>query len=66
MTAEEKAKELVDRYGRLIKENTVLHMVKPTAKQCALICIEEIIASSDHAGGWDTYWQQVKEAILKL
>lgn len=36
------------------------------AKKCSMICIEEVIASSDHAGGWDDYWNAVKREIKKL
>jgi hypothetical protein len=63
--AEEKAKELVDRFF-----NKHAYMTLEMAIQCALICVDEIsksiIWSSDFNGDKKRYWQEVKKAIEKL
>lgn len=75
MTPKEKAKELVDKYvllpisfpyndtqdGQCIGSG---YMIYNSAKQCALIAIDEIIAK--HYDDWDSYseyWQEVKRHI---
>jgi hypothetical protein len=67
MTAKEKAKELVDKF-RIGDRN-----MKSKAKQCALICIDEILQTipkevmSYKPFMMNTdYWQEVKEEINKL
>lgn len=72
-TAAEKAKELVDRYVPFTpaeEEPEYLY-----AKQCALICVDEIIESySKYSGMHDqeffnseiTFWQEVKNQINLL
>ena len=61
----EKAKELVDKYTQMIFEsgNTVS---KPMCKQCALICVDEILSIEGDYLLSTSYWQQVKEEINKL
>ena len=81
MTPKEKAEELVKKYGKTLKKDlkgggykyNVLH-----AKQCALICVDEILKSVDteydifkenganFKSGFLYYWQQVKTEIEKL
>jgi len=43
MTPKEKAKELVDRFKQYSSGNVGGDSEKYTAKQCALICVEEMI-----------------------
>ena len=64
MIAKEKAIELVDRFWSCqIKEN---------AKQCALICVDEMIKelteeiSPSVHGFRHNYWKEVKQEINKL
>ena len=78
MTPKEKAKYLVDRFIEpTIKYNTIngigyYHDFK-SAKQCALIAVDEILeildfdlGHDDTARGLCTYWQEVKKEIEKL
>ena len=58
MTAKEKAKELVDRF-RIGDRN-----MKSKAKQCALICVDEILEFHDRIDV--KYWKEVKQEINKL
>ena len=60
MTAKVKAKEIAMRFD---KEGET-----DNAKQCALICVEEIleIKSVYHSIELDNYWQEVKQEINKL
>jgi hypothetical protein len=66
MTAKDKAKELVDRF-RIGDRN-----MKSKAKQCALICVDEII--NTYPTPWSSldidpqkeYWQEVEQEINKL
>ena len=66
MTAVEKAKELVEAYK---KTNILMPLVQ--AKQCAMICCGEIIASqgvphTEVEVKIYNYWQEVKREIEKL
>ena len=61
MTPKEKAQELVDKFEQLVNgkdENT---------KQCALICVDEILNGSRlfYIEDYD-YWKQVKQEIETL
>jgi hypothetical protein len=66
MTAKDKAKELVDRF-RIGDRN-----MKSKAKQCALICVDEII--NTYPSPWSSldvdpqkdYWEEVKQEIYKI
>lgn len=71
MDAKEKAKELVDRYYHHLAIDFTLYQ----AKQCAIICIDEVL--KEHCKDSEfkdnikqekriTYWQSVKEAINNL
>jgi hypothetical protein len=79
MTPKEKAKELVDKYMNInkLKLSDYSVIYTPTAKQCALIAVDEIIIllpninetppiyrKSD--GFYFQYWQEVKQEIEKL
>jgi hypothetical protein len=68
MTPKEKAKELIDKmYG-----DEVDYMTEEQAKQCALIAVDEIIASNPIAFDEEDnciakqWWQEVKTEIEKL
>ena len=64
MTPKEKAEELLDKF------NLPTGIMSVERKQCALVCVDEIIES------WNTdlyvdcgaslYWQEVKQEIEKL
>ena len=60
MTPKEKAKELVDRF--LNEQNDTEEISQ--AKQCALICVDEVIESCFHPNL--EYWQEVKQEINKI
>lgn len=72
MTPKEKAEELV---GKMIPHTRVFHGVlgwedyQDSAKQCALIAVDEIInqyyTHTDNVTQHE-YWQQVKQEINKL
>ena len=67
MTAREKAKELVEGFDETL---TYLES-KAKAKQCALICVDEMLNIYD-SEGYDeedskiVYWEEVKQEINKL
>ena len=77
MEAKEKAKELVNKY-QMFPDGRIFS--KETSKQCALICVDEIINSYDglnenHGTEWNhdnltihflEYWQEVKKEIETL
>jgi hypothetical protein len=74
MTAKDKAKELVERFLALKKINPNA-ITRPwnwqEAKQCALICVDEMLSIYD-AEGYDSedykivYLEEVKQEIEKL
>ena len=59
MTAKEKAKDLVSKF-RIEDRN-----MKSKAKQCALICVDEIL-NSHIDSVYETYYLEVKQEIIKL
>jgi hypothetical protein len=66
MTPKEKAKEL---YKKMYTQHPNIYPL--TAKQCALIAVEEIIKTLyeyhyDSESGAYEYWQEVKQEIEKL
>ena len=65
MNEKEKAKELVDKYYLLVDSNFTEQATMYTAKQCALVCVDEII--NDYEGEpLNNYWQGVKTEIELL
>ncbi len=66
MTLQEKAKELVDKMYLVPELNGSCILTKHTAKQCALIAVDEIIKQSMDNEYSERYWQQVKQEIEKL
>ena len=75
MNHKEKTKELVYKFYEFsqgdctptYKESDHLEKLN-NAKQCALICVDEIInqGGTNVLGHGSNYWKQVKEEILKL
>ena len=76
MRAEEKAKELVDKYVEYVEAYSSQGQIE-NAKQCALIAVDEIINSNpcdegtDRGGNFqwasnEYFWQEVKREIEKL
>ena len=73
MTPKEKAEELVERFGRVIpfqdtyySEEELYKMHKKDAKQCALICADEILKSTFVQNNTYNYWTEVKQEINKI
>lgn len=69
MTSKEKAKELVEKYSKGKDEyGWSLCEFHSCAKQCALICVDEIIQSIENLQyeRKTDYWEEVKEEIEKL
>jgi hypothetical protein len=60
MTPKEKAEKLVDTY-RMYTEFSSIH----AAKQCALICCDEVLGYMGADRG-TAFWQEVKQEIEKL
>jgi len=73
MTPKEKAKELIKRFTEPIDELHKYPMRFDTAKQCALICVDEIQEHAQmvkgeyegYANAWN-YFNVVKKEIKKL
>ena len=59
MKAEEKAKEIVEMYLKVLAEG--MYDVREEAKQCALICVDEIIKE---ALQMDEKWHDNEDAPL--
>ena len=71
MTAKDKAKELVDRLKAVTrpmsKRNTLMaHMHPEHAKQCALICVDEVLETYIYLDPKLNYWKKVKKEIEKI
>jgi hypothetical protein len=69
----EKAKELFDKFYKIEPvEPIYIGMDRGQAKQCALICVDEIINYMDKLVGGEVYyselnyWQEVKQEIEKI
>ena len=64
MTPKEQAKELVERFYWKITENS---LSVPQAKQCALICVDEILKTyNENDGALVLEWLIVKQEIKEL
>jgi hypothetical protein len=59
MTPKEKAKDLCNRYLRV-------GMMIERSKECALVCVDEILSSTFVQNNTFNYWSEVKEEINKL
>lgn len=58
MTPKEKAKELVDKFSWIDCSSD--------AKQCALICVDEILETYIDLDPKLNYWEEVKQEINKM
>jgi len=75
MTAKDKAMELMDKFYDVEIYADYGASASIDAKECALICVDEILKSNielfgqmDNDDSWydDSYWQEVKQEIDKL
>jgi len=67
MTPKEKAQELVNTYFHIIDNAHPLTDIMVSAKQCALIAVNEIISNRLRIPGIDKlYWRNVKQHIEQL
>ena len=78
MTAEQqKAKELIEKFGKYAKRQSSGFLVSnedyyiESAKQCAILCVDEIILSNPHSNPFNTelystmeFWQTVRQEII--
>jgi hypothetical protein len=77
MTAKEKAIELVQLFYNNQCSYSIIELAYSSAKQCALICVDEIInipsiqigysqGFSKNNKSTESYWREVKKEINKL
>jgi|TARA_R110001606_G_scaffold17171_1_gene67290 predicted Zn-ribbon and HTH transcriptional regulator len=72
LTPKEEAKELLKRFESVSKpfmkgSEVQVHINPEHAKQCAFICVDEVINDRAKRGKINfTYWQEVKQEIEKL
>ncbi len=71
MTPKEKANDLVGQFKLQIDEELNNGFTYDVAKQCAIICVEQIINLLNEGFGVNVsikkeYWNEVKEEIKKL
>jgi hypothetical protein len=70
MIPKEKAKQLVNRLVKLTysvnKFNYITELEHDAAKQCALICVNEILNELGEFISAYNYWQDVEQEINKL
>ena len=67
----EKAKELFEKYFNIIDNSHPLTDINISAKQCALIAVDEILNTIEYSSQADelskvSYWEEVKNEIEKL
>jgi hypothetical protein len=69
MTPQEKAKDLFDQYIYYVEAISERQQTE-NAKQCALICVEELLKDKEIIDGMrvinDPYWLEVKQEIEKI
>ena len=65
MTAKEKAVELYTKYEQLGSDFTRGVSMHEFAKQCALICCDQVLSDMGADRGY-SYWTEVKAEIEKL
>ena len=65
MTAKEKAVELYTKYEQLGRDFTRGVSMHEFAKQCALICCDQVLSDMGADRGY-SYWMEVKEHINRL
>ena len=65
MTAKEKAVELYSKYEQLGRDFTRGVSMHEFAKQCALVCCNEVLSDMGADRG-HSYWTEVKQEIERL
>lgn len=67
MNSKEKAEELVNKFmeTKSLKLSDYSRIEFPTAKQCALICCDEVLGYMGADRGYE-FWTEVKEELLKM
>ena len=65
MTAKEKAVELYSKYEQLGRDFTRGVSMREFAKQCALVCCDQVLSDMGADRG-HSYWMEVKAEIQKL
>lgn len=65
ITTQEKAVELYTKYEQLGRDFTRGVSMHEFAKQCALICCDQVLSDMGADRGY-SYWTEVKEQIEKL
>jgi hypothetical protein len=65
MTPQEKAVELYSKYEQLGRDFTRGVSMHEFAKQCALICCDQVLSDMGADRGY-SYWMEVKEHINRL
>jgi len=60
MTTKDKARELINKFLQIYDGRV------PQAKQCALICVDEILKNTLIVPKVLNYWNEVKQEIEKL
>lgn len=67
MTAKEKARELVSDFYDIDPEDALQYgMEWKMSKECALICVDEILKLPFEKQSERNYWEEVKNEINKL
>jgi hypothetical protein len=70
MTPKEKAEELVGKYVSFAKGKILFQLTMESAKQCALIAVNEILKIDwdefEMSGDEVMYWEEVKKEIEAL
>ena len=66
MTARDKAKTIYKLYSELVKDHTKGVTIKPLAKECGLIAVDEILSVIWLNEKDVAYWQEVKQHINEL
>jgi hypothetical protein len=71
MTPKEKAEELVGKYVSFAKGKILFQLTMESAKQCALIAVDELINIACDVSDYDKsvtkiYWSEVKKEIESL
>ena len=65
ITAQEKAVELYSKYEQLGRDFTRGVSMHEFAKQCALICCDQVLSDMGADRGY-SYWTEVKEEVNRL
>ena len=58
-----KAKQLRDKYFALV---SMTHAEWDLSKQCAIIAVDELIANEHLEAGDASFWEPVKDELLKM